>query len=77
MQYDRKEKEVHFHLDRSKEASNTMVKSIVDNPQLSAAEQCSLLIKLARHHEQIVNLIGGSLSTGESMSATDLTCLED
>lgn len=67
MYFNDKEKEIHFHVDRSTEAATTLLKSIVENPRLDAEQQFSLLVKLARHHQDIVAQIGGSMIAGQSM----------
>ena len=77
MQYNKKEDEVSFHLDRTKEAATTLLRSIVDNPMLSAEEQCTLLVKLARHHQEIVSVIGGSVIAGQAMSLAGLASLDE
>jgi len=61
----RKDQEVQFYLDRSKESVITILKSIVDNPRLSDSEQFQAMHTLASHHFAIAQLIQEKLNNGE------------
>jgi hypothetical protein len=50
-------KEVQFHLDRIRESSLQMIRSIVDNPRLSQLEQIKYLHQIATEHAEIASSI--------------------
>lgn len=52
-----REEQVRFHYDRARESSVRLIKSIVNNPRLSAEEQLDLLVRIAEGHKAISDFI--------------------
>ena len=57
--------EVQFYLDRSQEAFITVLKSITDNPRLSAEERINYLRAIFNHHTAFSTFIEETVLNGK------------
>jgi hypothetical protein len=56
--------EVQFYLDRSQDALNLVVRSILDNPRIPDLERLMAFRMLAEHHASIATFIASRITGG-------------
>jgi hypothetical protein len=66
----KKEKEVRFYLDRTKESAITAIRSITSDPRLTAEESMKLLFEISELHQKVVALIEENYAKASNANCT-------